>query len=79
MTIPSGAGREGGESGETRVSDDTDPGLPAATGSVAGSDAESGNGPSTGDVPGGGPVTDSVRDEEPRGMGSAGDPTGSSD
>ncbi len=66
MTIPGGAGSEtSGSRQETTVQDDSDPGLPAATGSVAA------GGPQTGEVQGGGAVADAVRDQAPEGLGSA--------
>jgi hypothetical protein len=77
MTIPAGAGGESaGSRQQTHVPDDADdPGLPAATGNSAA------GGPQTGEIQGGGPVTDAVRDQEPSGMGSAeyGDAVGSED
>ncbi len=66
MTIPAGAGSSSaGSQQQTQVPDDADPGLPAATGSVA-----AGSSPS-GDVDGGGPASDAVRDQAPTGVGSA--------
>ncbi len=68
MTIPAGAGSSSaGSQQKTHVPDDADPGLPAATGNVAAGGAPSG------DIPGGGPVTDAVRDQVPEGVGSAED------
>jgi hypothetical protein len=65
MTIPAGAGSSSaGSQQQTQVPDDADPGLPAATGVAAG-------GPPSGDVDGGGPASDAVRDQAPTGVGSA--------
>ena len=75
MTIPAGAGSSSaGSQQQTHVPDDADEGLPAATGNAAAGGAPSG------DIQGGGPVTDAVRDQAPQGVGSAQDaasPTGS--
>lgn len=67
MTIPAGAGSESaGSRQQTHVPDDADdPGLPAATGNSAAGGAPSG------DIQGGGPITDAVRDQAPTGVGSA--------
>jgi hypothetical protein len=66
MTIPAGAGSESaGSRQQTHVPDDADPGLPAATGNVAAGGAP------TGDIEGGGPISDAVRDQAPSGVGSA--------
>jgi hypothetical protein len=67
MTIPAGAGSESaGSRQQTHVPDDADdPGLPAATGNSAA------GGPPSGDIQGGGPITDAVRDQAPTGVGSA--------
>ena len=66
MTIPAGAHSESaGSQQQTHVPDDADEGLPAATGNAAA------GGPQTGDAGGGGPISDSVRDQAPRGVGSA--------
>ena len=76
MTVPAGAGSSSaGSQQQTHVPDDADPGLPAATGSVAA------GGPPTGDIAGGGPQTDAVADQVPEGVGSAEDAasTGGSD
>jgi hypothetical protein len=69
MTIPAGAGSSSaGSQQQTHVPDDADdPGLPAATGNVAAGGAPSG------DIQGGGPITDAVRDQAPEGVGSAQD------
>jgi hypothetical protein len=66
MTISGGAGSESaGSRQQTHVPDDADPGLPAATGNVAAGGAPSG------EIEGGGPITDAVRDQAPTGVGSA--------
>jgi hypothetical protein len=66
MTIPGGAHSESaGSQQQTHVPDDADEGLPAATGNAAA------GGTPKGDPGGGGPISDAVRDQEPRGMGSA--------
>ena len=65
MTIPAGAGSSSaGSQQQTHVPDDADEGLPAATGDAAA------GGPPSGDVQGGGPATDAVRDQTPQGLGS---------
>lgn len=77
MTIPGGTGSESaGSRQQVHVPDEADdPGLPAATGNTAA------GGPPSGDIQGGGPVTDAVRDQKPTGVGSAefGDAVGSED
>jgi hypothetical protein len=73
MTIPAGTERESADSEQTHVPDDADEGLPAATGNAAAGGAPKGD-PDTG-----GPISDAVREEEPRGMGSAGDITSGDD
>src|SRR4051794_25330170 len=68
MTIPAGAGSSSaGSQQQTHVPDDADEGLPAATGNAAAGGAPSG------DIQGGGPGTDAVRDQAPQGVGSAQD------
>jgi hypothetical protein len=74
MTIPAGAGSESaGSRQQTHVKGDDDPGLPAATGNVAAGGAP------TGDPATGGTISDSIRDEVPEGVGSAGDAAATSD
>jgi hypothetical protein len=74
MTIPAGAGSSSaGSQQQTHIPDDTDEGLPAATGNVAA------GGPQTGDAGGGGPISDAVRDQAPRGVGSAEDASATDD
>jgi hypothetical protein len=69
MTIPAGAGSSSaGSQQQTHVPDDADEGLPAATGNVAA------GGTPSGDIQGGGPAADAVRDQAPQGAGSAQDP-----
>jgi hypothetical protein len=66
MTIPAGAHSESaGSAQQAHVPDDADEGLPAATGNAAA------GGPATGDPGGGGPISDAVKDQAPRGVGSA--------
>jgi hypothetical protein len=66
MTIPGGAHSESaGSAQQTHVPDDADEGLPAATGNTAA------GGTPKGDPGGGGPISDGVKDQAPRGVGSA--------
>ncbi|HYJ74865.1 MAG TPA: hypothetical protein VEV65_04655 [Kineosporiaceae bacterium] len=66
MTIPAGAHSESaGSAQQTHTPDDADEGLPAATGNAAA------GGTPKGDPGGGGPISDAVKDQAPRGVGSA--------
>ena len=70
--MPGGGGGESSQAAQrVHVKDDSDPGLPAATGSVAA------GGPPTDDEQEGGPITDAIRDQDGEGQGSARFPEGS--
>jgi hypothetical protein len=58
MTTPGGTGKQNEETRqEANAPEDADPGVPAATGPVAG------DGPDTHEVQEGGPATDSLREQ----------------
>jgi hypothetical protein len=72
MTVPGGAGSESSQARqETNVADETQPGLPAATGASGGDPGSTADPASAG-----GEATDAVRDSGGEGEGSAQDPSG---